>query len=412
MRTRIGMLLCCFSLILSGCSTSIKNSDKVVQESSKNKGEDAIIPKYSISNDYYKTILPFKPSKTRGAIVSNIDNRLDINEFELGLMRIVQDQYPTDEYLYQEGQLIDKKTVDSWLLRKYSPGQYKDKLDSLKKVDKHATLKNEGLNPIKIGTKVVVDSKTNKKSTKSLTEAQKAKAAPIYLNSILEQDYLKKQGKEVKIEGIAIGLAMNSVYYYEEEHGYPRELEISKEDMLNQGKAIAQEILTRLRGKSEFKNLPITFAIFRQQSRSSVVPGSYVAKATVSGNEGSIGGWDSINEKYYLFPSSAATADHRDDAMKMVNFKTDIENYFPNYTGVVGTGFYKDNELVQLKIDIPMQFYSKAEVIAFTQYVAGLMMDHFPSYLKVETNIFSANGQEALIVKEVNAKEPNVHIYN
>lgn len=400
MKTRIGLLLCCFSLILSGCSLSLKNEDKVVQESSNNKKEeDAIIPRYSISNDYYKTILPFKPSKTRGAVVSNVDNRLDINEFEMGLMRIVQDQYSTDDYLYQEGQLLEKKTVESWLKRKYTPGQLKDAEESAKKININASVINDGLNPIE-------------NSAKNLNADEKAKAAPIYLNHILEQDYLKKSGKEVKIEGVAIGLAMNSVYYYQEEHGYPRELEISKEVMLKQGKAMAQEILTRLRKMDEFKDIPITFAIFRQASQSSVVPGSYVAKTSVSGNESSISGWDKINEKYYLFPSSAATADHRDDAMKMVNFKSDIENYFPNYTGVVGTGFYKDNELIQLKIDIPMQFYSKAEVIAFTQYVAGLMMDHFPSYLKVETNVFSANGQEALIVKEVDAKEPNVHIYN
>lgn len=398
MKTRIGLLLCCFSLILSGCSLSLKNEDKVVQESSNNKkGEDAIIPRYSISNDYYKTILPFKPSKTRGAVVSNVENRLDINEFEMGLMRIVQDQYSTDDYLYQEGQLLEKKTVESWLKRKYTSGQLKEAEKSARKINVNATVVNDGLNPIESNAK---------------SEDQKAKAAPIYLNHILEQDYLKKSGKEVKIEGVAIGLAMNSYYYYQEEHGYPREFEIKKDVMLKQGRAMAQEILTRLRKMDEFKDIPITFAIFRQQSQSSVVPGSFVAKASVSGNESSINGWDSINEKYYLFPSSAATADHRDDAMKMVNFKSDIENYFPNYTGVVGTGFYKDNELIQLKIDIPMQFYSKAEVIAFTQYVAGLMMDHFPSYLKVETNVFSANGQEALIVKEVDAKEPSVHIYN
>ncbi|WP_088044201.1 CamS family sex pheromone protein [Bacillus sp. EAC] len=400
MKNRIGILLCCLSLVLSGCSLSLKNEDKVVQENGKNKnGEDAIIPRYSISNDYYKTILPFKPSKTRGAVVSNIDNRLDINEFELGLMRVVQDQYSTKDYLYQEGQLLDKKTVESWLKRKYTPAQYKEKVNANKNAGLNKTINNDGLNPIE-------------NTSKSLSADKKAEAAPIYLNHILEQDYLKKSGKEVKLQGVAIGLAMNSVYYYQEEHGYPRELEISQSEMLKQGKAMAQEILTRLRKMDEFRNIPITFAIFRQQKQSSVVPGTYVAKATVSGNESSISGWDKINEKYYLFPSAAATRDYRDDAMKMVNFKSDIENYFPNYTGVVGTGFYKDNELIQLKIDIPMQFYSKAEVIAFTQYVAGLMMDHFPSYLKVETNVFSANGQEALIVKEVDAKEPSVHIYN
>jgi protein involved in sex pheromone biosynthesis len=395
MKKFVGILLC-LVLVLSGCSASIKNENKVVQ-GNKNKQENAIIPKYSISSDYYKTILPYKPSTTRGLIVSDIGNRLDIDEFEQGLMRISSDQFSKSEYLYQDGQLLNKDVVQSWLKRKYTPAQYKQKLKDLKKFDQTATLINDGLNP----------------TTDTIKSAdQQAKQAPIYLNHILEQDYLKKSGNEVKVEGVSIGLAMNSIYYYKEEHGYPRELEIDQSEMLKQGKVMAQEILTRLRGMPQFRNIPITFGIFRQASRDSVVPGTYVIKTDVSSSDSTIGSWDKIDEKYYLFPSVGATADHRDDAMKMVNFKTDIESYFPNYTGVVGKGFYKDNDLVELTIDIPMQFYGKSEVIAFTQYVTGLVMEYFPSYLKVQTNISSVDGPEALIVKDVNADKPYVHIYD
>jgi len=397
MKKFVGILLGVV-LVLSGCSASIQNENKVVQDN-KNKQQNAIIPKYSISNDYYKTILPYKPSTTRGLIVSDIGNRLDIDEFEQGLMRISSDQFPKKDYLYQDGQLLDKSVVQSWLKRKYTPQEYKQNLADLKKVDKTATLNNDGLNPAS-------------SDTVKLSADQQAQQAPIYLNHILEQDYLKKSGNEVKVEGVSIGLAMNSIYYYKEEHGYPRERDIPQSKMLEQGKIMAQQILTRLRSMPQFKDIPITFGIFRQGSRDSVVPGSYIVKTDVSGSDSTIGSWDKIDEKYYLFPSSQATADHRDDAMKLMNFKTDIESYFPNYTGVVGKGFYKDNELVDLTIDIPMQFYGKSEVIAFTQYVTGLVMEYFPSYLKVQVNISSVDRPEALIVKDVNVDKPNVHIYD
>ena len=122
--------------------------------------------------------------------------------------------------------------------------------------------------------------------------------------------------------------------------------------------------------------------------------------------------WKNVDEEYFLFPSSKAEEKHRDDASAFSNFKDDVEEYFPNYNGVIGKAFYVNEEMKKLTISIDMQFYSKSEVLGFTQYVAGLVMDYFPDYLEVETKISSSNGQESLIVKEVDDKEPYVYIYN
>jgi protein involved in sex pheromone biosynthesis len=89
----------------------------------------------------------------------------------------------------------------------------------------------------------------------------------------------------------------------------------------------------------------------------------------------------------------------------------DVEEFFPNYTGVIGKAFYKNGELNYLDIEIPMQFYGKAEVIAFTQFITGKVMEYFPDYITLEVNIMSTTGQEALIMKEPNQEEPTVHIY-
>lgn len=45
-----------------------------------------------------------------------------------------------------------------------------------------------------------------------------------------------KKGESDERQGIVIGLAMNSVHYYEEEHGYPREAKIEQEKMVAEGK--------------------------------------------------------------------------------------------------------------------------------------------------------------------------------
>lgn len=78
---------------------------------------------------------------------------------------------------------------------------------------------------------------------------------------------------------------------------------------------------------------------------------------------------------------------------------------------MVGKGFYKNGNLQKMKVEIPMQFYGKTEVVAFTQYLTGEVMDYYKS-TNIEINITSSDQQEALITKNAEDKEPTVHIYD
>jgi protein involved in sex pheromone biosynthesis len=159
------------------------------------------------------------------------------------------------------------------------------------------------------------------------------------------------------------------------------------------------------------KEVPITVALFKQKSKSSVVPGNFVSYTEVGKGSASIGDWKKIDEKYYLFPDDETKKDYRDDANTFDKFKQDVEEYFPNYNGVIGRGLYKDKQLNQLSIEIPIQFYGEAEVIGFTQYITGLVINTFPDYVSLEINVTSVNGPKAIIVRNPGEKEPFVHIY-
>lgn len=371
-------------ILTAGCAPNFSKQDQIVQKKNDKK-ETAIVPNYQISDQYYKTILPFKPSKSRGLTVSNLNTRYDIDEFETGLMRVAQKQYSPNDYLFQEGQYLDKNTVLSWLNRKYTPDQLK--AQKLKPSD------NLGLNPVASG--------------------KDAASTPIYLAHILEQDYLIKSNKNtVKLGGVVIGLALNSVYYYQkQQYGATYDKTISHAQVASHGKSIAQEVIKRLRNISGLKNVPITIALYEQKGTDSVVPGNFFAYATSSNGSSSIDNWKTVNEKYYLFPSDDVQKDHRDDLTSFNNFKDDVEKYFPNYNGVIGRGLYEGDQLTKLNIEIPMQFYGQSEVVGFTQYIAGLLSD-FPDYLALEISVTSVNGPKALIVREPGGKEPFVHIYD
>jgi len=161
----------------------------------------------------------------------------------------------------------------------------------------------------------------------------------------------------------------------------------------------------------DLKDVPITIALFKTQSKSSVVPGDFFAYTNIDSGGSTIGSWQKVNEKYLLFPSTEAQESHRDDLTAFLNFKQDVEHYFPNFNGVIGKAFYVDDQLQNLEINIPIQFYGKTEAIGFTQYVTGLVMEHFPKYIAVTVNVSSVDGPEALIDRKANQNEPYVHIY-
>ncbi|MES1042248.1 MULTISPECIES: CamS family sex pheromone protein [Peribacillus] len=382
----LGMILI---LLLAGCAPSFEEKQEVVQDS-KDKKETAIIPKYKISEEYYQTILPFEPSKARGLVVSNLNTRYDIEEFENGLMRLAQTQFDPEDYLFQEGQMLDSSTISSWLNRKYTDSQLKEK--------KKKASENLGLNPVDPG-KGDID-KRNEEN-------------PIYLAHILEHNYLvKTKDNSVNLGGVVIGLALNSVHYYQKEaFGATYENKIDSKKLKQEGEKIAAEVLKRLRKMDKLKNVPITIALFEQNEKSSVVPGNFISYTNIDKNSDNIGKWTNLNEEYFLFPSASAEKKYRDDVNTFTNFKEDVEEYFPNFNGVIGRAFYMDDQLQSLNIDIPIQFYGNSEAIGFTQYVAGLVMERFPKYIAVQVSITSVNGPEALIVREANQDEPTVHIY-
>lgn len=392
---KLTLLIASLWLLLSGCSPGFQQEEKIVKETSDSK-ESAVVPKYSISDEYYKTLIPFQEGAARGLVVQGLNSRLDIDEFETGLMRIAQKTFSTKDYLFQEGQYLDKRTAQLLVERQRTDAQQAEIEKRLNK-----KVPNIGLNPI------LEDNAAG-------TAEQKNAKSPIYISNILEHNYLvKKSDDKVELSGVVIGLAMNSVHYFNTEQGYPREQQISVEESLAQGKKMAQTVLELLHKKDDLKNVPIIIAIYRQEAKSSLVPGNLLAYTTVDKGDETADDWETVDEKYYLFPSEEASKNYREDAMKVSNFRSDLSEYFPNdFTAVVGRGFYKNGQLQELKISIPVQFNGKAEIIGFTQYVTGLVMEHFPNYIKVEVNIYSVNNPEAVIIRDVDQEEPLVHIFS
>lgn len=366
------------TLLLSGCLPSFGvKEDELIQDNEERVVETVIIPDIQLKDEYYRTLLPFKKSASRGLIVNKVRTKYDIQEAEEGLLRIAVGHFDTENHYFQEGQYIDRKTAESWLGRVSEDNPM-------------------GLNPA---------------APDGLTEDELAKEAPIYLAHIVEQNFLvmteEKNERKVRLAGISIGLALNSIHYTRS----GSEVTIDIEELEKEGKRMGEEIIRRIRSQEGLEDIPIVVGLFKQESRNSIVPGTYIAEAIAEKGQNAVSGWKMMSEKYVIFPAAVKNEIIRDDDINFRSFKQSIDDYFPSFVNVIGRALYKDNLLSSLEIEIPIQFFGTSETIGFTQFVTGEVLKKFPN-IQVEVSITSVNGPEALIVKEPKDEDPFVHIYS
>ena len=385
------------SLVLVGCGPDDNEPSSSKDNTSTQNDVKQIATDKNVQGDNYRTILPFKESQARGLTQENMANTYNGEDFETGLLNISKQVFPTDDYLYQDGQFLDKKTIQAYLEPKLTKNEL-DKMSDKEKEERKAT-ENLGLNP----------------SVHGETDEEKiAKNSPQVLSNILEQNFYDNgdtSGK--KLKGMTIGLAMNQVYYYQKEkYGETFSVDLDKKKVEKQGQEMAEEMLSRLRENEKLKDIPITFAIYMQSGKDQITPGAFVSYATSEENGEALKEWNTVNEQTVLVPSREAADLNEQFNSNFRDFNHSLQSYFTNFTQAVGKAKFKDKKLQSLTVDLPIDYYGKAELIGITQYVTQLAEKDFGDVEEYEIHIKDGNESRALITKTKDDKEPKVHIYN
>ena len=359
--------------VLTACSnTQIQPGQD--QENTDNPGQEENVPSfYGTSGHYYRPIIrdgAYRPSQSRG-ITQRLNSTINIKAFESGLMSLASQHFSTDKHFFEEGQYISSETVSAWVRRESSDNP-------------------QGLNPVDNG------------------EAEAEMRSPIYLESVLEQDYYVETENGMQLAGMMIGLAMNSVDYYQaEQYGPILSQEIPDEDIRNQSQEMINQILDEIREVDELHDIPIVFAIFKQSPRDNLAGGNYVSQ-TVSASGNELGEYENLNYSKLVFPlEGEGTA----VATNFEAFKSEVEQFFPNLSGVTGIGSYKGDQIESLRVDITTQFYGEAEMIAFAQYVEVAAQNHLPINILVEITIDSMDDVEAFLYTNGESSQYFSHVF-
>lgn len=356
------------TIVLASCSFGSSSSKKTSKYTTTGSTSGAY--QSVIKNGTYTT------SKARGVNASQNDNTFNLKSFESGLTNVSKKVYSTKSYVFQEGQYLTTNTVTNWLGRKSSNNK-------------------TGLNP----TKGETDGKRN----------------PIYIQQIEEQDYMKESGSDLKLHGITIGIGLNSVDYYQKKTDGPEySQKISDADLKKYGEEAAQKILTRLRQKKALKNVPITIALYKQASNDSLVGGTFFQYNVNNGT--SLASWKNLDIKNKVFPkasdSTTSNSDGQSDNNTFSNFKTQIQSFFPNLSGVTAQAQYTDGSLSGMHITVTTQFYSQTEITSFTEYIAQAAQKYLPSGIPIDIKIQSASEMQAFVYRDSGGKKFSSHVFD
>lgn len=316
----------------------------------------------SSSEEFYRSVVPYELSPARGLSSTNLVSSYNVEEFEKGLFSISQNVFPTNEYIFREGQIISEEMVRGYLSRQYTSEELEE-MDESELLGSDA-FSNLGLNP----------------STNGETDPEViAEEAPLYLSHILEQNYLKEDAEgNLSFDGITIGLAMNSIYYYQtEQYGQTQERALDLETVEEKGEEMAAEILRRIRANDQYVDKEIVFAIFIQSGDTDIVPGNFVSQAVVAPGENTIESFSDIDVQNILLPSGEAAEISEEVNSEYQNFNKDLSSYFDSFTTSVGRGKFRDGTLDSLTVEIPIEYNSRGEMIGMSQFVRDLVDDHF-----------------------------------
>lgn len=262
----LGISIILSGFMLAACG-SVDNLSKDTSNSSGSKSKTQLTGQ--TNTDYYQGVIKngrYQTSKSRGVSVSQESNQFNIKGFENGLLDISKKEFSTKKYVFQEGQYLSTSTVENWLDRKSKSNP-------------------KGLNPVK--------SKSTSPNTRN----------PVYLSQIDEQDFMTQSGKSLRLSGMTIGLGINSVDYYKKTaYGPTYQTNISNAQVKKHGKAIANQVIKRLRQRKSLKNIPIIIALYKQASDDSLVGGNFFAYSVNDDGETKVAKWNKINQKNYVFP--------------------------------------------------------------------------------------------------------------
>ena len=347
------------TLALAACQNDQADSTESAGSASQtsSNSEEQQTKTDQLSTEYYPSYISegtYQVNSGAG-ITAGTSSQANAENLERGLYDLAKNIFSTEDYSIQEGQVIGEEKTIAFLKAQSDENP-------------------EGLNP-----------------SGALSETLDG-YKPRYLNSIMEYDFVDQDGN---VAGISIGLGMNYSDTFNSE-SETEEVEITSEERIEQGKQMAETIVSNIRQDETYADTPIHVAIFENEESGDLGGGTFTTDA-VSSSGNSFGDWSTYNQDFVVY--DVDDAPNEEDTVSFTRFRDQIQSFYPQLSGLSGVGYYQDNELQNVNIVINSQFDGYSEVIALSQQAISTASSVFNNNIEIQIQVVTADGVRALLTR-------------
>lgn len=373
-KCRKAIALLSVGLLLFGCGGS-DEEESVVSTKPVNEGD-------------YRIAIPFQSSNARQTHVEfNNGREVNIDAVGEGLLRYSKERFSTSSYYLQEGQILDRDTL-----------QVGTTLEDKEGILGFKSAENPyGLNPEK-GSSIPVSSSVT-------IEVGTAEHKTIPVIDVFEVNFIQDLEKDAEIKGISLAIILNPTIV--DATGATHT--IADEQLKTLGEEAARFLFTYVKSlPSVASDTPIMIALFRQDSSDTTLAGSFFASGY---GEKSIDQFDDIDEKWVIFSSDEAAKLDGQISSQFDAVKKALFQYLPNDIGMVGKGLFIDNQLDQLQIDVTTRAKTHTENVGVVQYIRELLANFTSSDYAISVRINADLEYYAMLSRSKGSSDTSVIMY-
>lgn len=368
---KILVVFLCLLSCLSGCGR--EDEEEVVAIPLGNKGE-------------YSIVTPFKASDARQTHIQFNRSSYDIDAVGEGLLRYAKEYFEPSKYYLQEGQLLSRNTLQAGLI-------YGDKEGLLGSKSKNNPY---GLNP-EDGMKMPAEDGVT-------ITAKAGGGGTIPVIDVFEVNFVSDLKKDAEIKGIALAIVLNP--HVLDASG--KEHVISDKNLKTYGEEAGRNLVAYIKKQPGISaRIPIMVSLFKAESSDDSLPGTYIASGYGRGN---VDKFNDINEKWVIFPSAAAESANSTLLAQFNGIKTELYDFLPNNTEIIGKGFFVDDRITKLQINVIMQAKTYVEKLGVTQYTKELLSQFNNTDMEITVRIEVDGETFAMITRESGSDDCDVMI--
>mgnify|MGYP003297412363 CR=1 FL=1 len=210
--------------------------------------------------------------------------------------------------------------------------------------------------------------------------------------------------KDAEIKGIALAIVLNPHVL----DAAGKEHVISDKNLKKYGEEAGRNLVAYIKKQPGISaRIPIMVSLFKAESIDDSLPGTYIANGY---GIGKIDKFKDVNEKWFIFPSTAAGNADSTLLAQFNGIKTELYDFLPNNTEIIGKGFFVDDRITKLQISVIMQAKTYVEKLGVTQYTKELLSQFNNTDMEITVRIEVDGETFAMITREIGSSNCDVMI--